>query len=292
MAIGALAPIATHKDASVQSVSAIERWRQALAAWRIPEHVLAAAEESPWVLPRQVFVRRADRQLAEPGGASYLAACQALDPPGSVIDIGAGAGAASLPLAARCTAITAVDSDEELLAEFAARGRDAGVPCHAVLGTWPQVAGEVPPADVVVCHHVIYNVSDLEPFVAALTAHARRLVVVETAQRHPLTTLNELWLRFHGIRRPDGPTADDALAALAELGIRPHVVRWRRPKAADRVDFDTLVDITRRRLCLLARRADEVAAALTELGHGDGTATDLGASAVEVATLTWPGGAG
>jgi len=273
-------------------VSAIGQWRQALAAWRIPRQVLAAADESPWVLPRQVFIRRADRQLARPGGESYRAAWEALDPPGSVLDIGAGAGAASLPLAARCTGITAVDSDAELLSEFARRGRDAGVQCRTVLGSWPEVADRVPPADVVVCHHVLYNVPDLEPFVAALTDHARRLVVVETTERHPLTMLNQLWLRFHGIRRPDGPTADDALAALAELGVRPQVRHWRRqPKSADLPDFATLVDVTRRRLCLPVERADEVAAALTELGHGGDAVPDLGSSGDDVVTFTWPGAA-
>jgi SAM-dependent methyltransferase len=270
-------------------VSAIRQWRQALAAWQIPADILAGAEESPWVLPRHVFTRRVDRQLARPGGPSYAAAWRALDPPGSVLDVGAGAGAASLPLAGRCTEITAVDTDAELLAELTRRA--AGVPHRTVHGAWPEVAGQVRPADVVLCHHVIYNVPDLGPFVAALTGHARRLVVVETAQRHPLTELNELWRRFHGIERPDGPTADDAVAALVELGITPHVEHWHRPRSADHADFDTLVDVTRRRLCLPQARAGEVAAALRDLGHGRGGVPDLGSSGDAVTTLTWPGGA-
>ena len=50
-----------------------------------------------------------------PGGASYDRERAALDPPGSVLDVGAGAGAACLPLASRTTALTAVDTDDGML---------------------------------------------------------------------------------------------------------------------------------------------------------------------------------
>ena len=48
-----------------------ERWRADLAAWAIPAHITAAVADSPWVLPRQVFARRADRLAATPAGPSY-----------------------------------------------------------------------------------------------------------------------------------------------------------------------------------------------------------------------------
>lgn len=270
--------------------TAAERWRADLEAWRIPEHILAAADDSPWVLPRHVFTRRADVLAAEPEGASFPAAWAALEPPGTVLDVGAGAGAASLPLAERCTAITAVDTDAELLGEFSRRAAALGVPARTVEGSWPAVAGDVefvPVSDVVLCHHVVYNAPDIVDFLTALTGHARRLVVVELAGHHPLTSLNTLWERFHGLQRPKGPTADDAVAVLGELGIRPTVERWRRQRSssAEHPDFDTFVDITRRRLCLPRDRADDVAAALAEQ-HADGT-RDLGSSGDDVVTLTW-----
>ncbi|WP_216205062.1 class I SAM-dependent methyltransferase [Amycolatopsis aidingensis] len=269
-------------------MEAIERWRTELAAWRIPEHILAAAEDSPWVLPRPVFTRRADRQLRSPEGASHPAAWDALDPPGSLLDIGAGAGSACLPLAPRCTGLTAVDEDAELLAELDRRAGTHGLSARLVRGSWPAVATEVAPADVVLCHHVLYNVAELEPFVTALTGHARRLVVVELADRHPLTALNPLWRHFHDIDRPEGPSARDAVAALAELGIHPGVRRWRRTPAAEHPDPEALVEATRRRLCLPRSRTAEVAAVLRERGELD-AARDLGASGSEIVTLTWRG---
>lgn len=265
----------------------MQRWREALEAWRIPEEILARAEDEPWVLPRHVFGQRVDRQLERPSGPSFQAAWSALRTAGSVLDVGAGAGAASLPLAARCTEMVAVDRHAGLLADLADRAAQAGVACRTVEGSWPEAAVEVPQADVVVCHHVLYNVADLAPFVAALTGHARRLVVVEMTERHPIAGLNPLWRRFHGIDRPDGPGTDDAVAALHELGIHPEVTRWQRPPASEHPSFDALVDTTRRRLCLPRARHDEVAQALREHGYGQGSTPDLGTSWRELTTLTW-----
>ncbi len=265
---------------------ALEAWRSQLGEWAIPEHILRSVDESPWVLPRQVFVSRTDQRLTEPVGPSLARTAEALEPAGTVLDVGAGAGAGSLPLARRTTGLTAVDADAELLAALADRGAALGLPVDVVTGHWPEVADQVPAADVVVCHNVIYNVPDLAPFVTALVTHARRRVVLETAERHPLTYLAPLWQRFHQLRRPDGPTADDAIAALAELGIRPRVERWSRPASREYEDFADTVDSTRRRLCLPPERADEVAEALRELTD-PAEPEDLGTSVRQVVTLWW-----
>ena len=269
----------------------LDAWRSELAAWAIPDEITASVTESPWVLPRQVFARRADRLNETPSGPSYERAWAALDPPGSVLDVGAGAGAASLPLLPRATALTAVDSDAGMLALLAERAAARGVTATCVPGSWPQVAAQVPAADVVTCHHVLYNVPEPAPFVAALTAHARRLVVTEVTAVHPLVTLNELWLRFHGLRRPDGPSADDLLAILDALGLRPGHQRWRRPAAADYASLGELTDVTRRRLCLPPERAGEVADALVEAGADPGQPADFGSSGRDVVTIWWAGGA-
>jgi SAM-dependent methyltransferase len=265
----------------------LERWRTDLAAWAIPEHITAAVAESPWVLPRQVFARRADRASATPSGPSYQRAWAALDPPGSVLDVGSGAGAASLPLLPRATSLTAVDTDGGMLARLSERSAAAGVTARAVLGRWPDAAAEAGPADVVTCHHVIYNVPEIRPFVTALTGNARRQVVAEMTAQHPLVSLNELWLRFHGLRRPVAPTAGDLIQILEAMGLRPAHETWRRPGGRDYASFDEMVDVTRRRLCLPPERAAEVAAALAESGIDPEDPEDLGSSGRDVVTLWW-----
>jgi 2-polyprenyl-3-methyl-5-hydroxy-6-metoxy-1,4-benzoquinol methylase len=267
----------------------LNQWREDLSAWAIPDHIAAGAAESPWVLPRQVFARRADRLRRAPGGPSFERAWEALDPAGSVLDVGAGAGAACLPLAPRTTTLTAVDADDEMLGLLAGRAGEAGLAVRMVHGRWPDVAAHVPPADVVTCHHVVFNVPDLGPFLEALTAHARRRVVIETAAAHPLTSLNPLWLRFHGLKRPERPTAGDTLAILAAMGRNPGHTEWSRPAEADYQSMTELVEVTRRRLCLPPERAGEVEAALVELGIKPGQPRDLGSSGRDVVTIWWEG---
>jgi SAM-dependent methyltransferase len=262
-------------------------WAEALAAWRIPPSILDAAPESPWVLPEEVFSRRAAQALASPGGVSYRRAAEALGDGGTVLDIGAGGGAASLPHAARITALTAVDSHRPMLDDLAHRAARLGLTPQLVVGTWPEVAADTPVADVVLCHHVFYNVAALVPFVRALTAHARRRVIVEITERHPLTALNPYWQRFHGLKRPDGPTADDAVGLLRLLGLDVTVERWWRPATAEYASFERLVEVTRRRLCLPPARAAEVADALKEEGVSPGTPPDLGSSGRDLVTISW-----
>src|SRR5712691_4397946 len=98
-----------------QLAALLASWRDELAAWAIPTAITATVTEAPWVLPTQVFARRADLFSAKPVGASFEQAWAALDPPGSVLDIGSGAGAASLPLAPRTTELTAVDENQRML---------------------------------------------------------------------------------------------------------------------------------------------------------------------------------
>ena len=267
----------------------LDAWQADLRSWAIPERITAAAADSPWVLPQAVFARRADRLSAQPSGPSFERAWAALSPPGSVLDVGTGAGAACLPLIPRCTELTAVDSDAGMLGALAQRAAAAGRPAACVPGNWPDVAASVPAADVVTCHHVLYNIPVLAPFVTALTGHARRLVVVEMTARHPLVSLNPLWLSFHGLRRPVSPTADDLLAILTAMGLEPGCQRWRRPGGQDYGSFDELVDVTRRRICLPAGRAAEVASALVAAGVDPEHPTDLASAGRQVATIWWAG---
>jgi SAM-dependent methyltransferase len=269
-------------------VAAAERWRRELAAWAIPDEILAAAEESPWVLPPGLFARRAQVAADAPQGPSYERALEALEPPGSVLDVGPGGGAASLPLAERTTHLSGVDTDEQMLRQFAASAAQRGLPCDPFLGRWPDIAYQVPAADVVVCHHVLYNVPDLAEFATQLTAHARRRVVVELTAAHPLVRLNALWRHFHNVERPEGPTAEDALAVLREAAIYARVERWHRAYATTYASFDELVAMTRQRLCLPRSRAGELESVLRAMG-ADESHPELGSSGRDLVTAWWPG---
>src|SRR5919198_6398731 len=140
------------QDASqsgAEEMNAAERWKQALAAWAIPPTILAAAPESPWGFPTELFERRADAVPAEPTPSTQCA-LEALPEGGSVLDVGCGAGAASLPLAARAGRLIGGDPSAEMLRAFRRRVEAAGKAVTMIEGPWPSVAEQTPVADVVV----------------------------------------------------------------------------------------------------------------------------------------------
>jgi SAM-dependent methyltransferase len=234
-----------------------DQWRDELAAWAIPEEILATAPEPPWGFPVRLW------RVGDEGGdesPSRSRALEVLPPHGSVLDVGCGGGRASLALVPAPGTIVGVDESADMLAAFAEAAAARGVAHAEVLGAWPDVADTVEAADVVVCHHVAYNVPDLGAFAVALTRRARRRVVLELTELHPLVATAPLWKHFHGLDRPTGPTADLACAVLREVGIEPGVERL--TVESGQPDRSLLVAFTRRRLCLPARRDAEVDEAL------------------------------
>lgn len=270
------------------SGGALEQWRDQLAAHAIPEEILTAAPESPYGFSTELFRSRAEEAVAAPPTPSTLRALEALPEGGTVLDVGCGGGAASLPLAPPATTLVGVDESAHMLEAFAEAVRAREVTAGTVGGTWPAVAMSAPAADVVVCHHVFYNVQDLAPFVRELTSHARNRVVVELSALHPIGWMAPLWKRFHGIGWPDGPGADDAVRALEQLGITPgrqnRAVEAPRGGFADRADAIALV---RRRLCLPSSRDTNVADALGDRLHEHDGLWSAGPASTTLVTLWW-----
>lgn len=241
---------------------AAERWAAELAAWAIPTEILEAAPESPYTLSPELF--RPQRRPA--GELSTTRALAALDGGGSVLDVGCGAGAAGLALSPPAHSVTGVDAAADMVAAFCEEAALRGVVAVGVVGRWPDVAPTVDAADVVVSHHVAYNVADLAGFLLALDAHARRRVVLELTAEHPWARLADLWRHFHGTSRPGGPTAALAAEVGREAGLEVQLETAPPPAAPQPLDPDVLVAMARRQLCLPAERDPEIAAAWAQLG--------------------------
>ncbi|MGH9076050.1 MAG: methyltransferase domain-containing protein [Acidimicrobiales bacterium] len=270
---------------------AARRWAEALGRWAIPDEIMAAAPEPPWGLPPEMF--RVSVRPSPPDSASRRSALEALAALGgaapagrgpSVLDVGCGGGAAGMALVPPATAVTGVDQSSGMLANFAEAAVAAGVEHREVAGRWPEVAAQAGTADVVVCHHVVYNVAAIGPFVAALAAAARRRVVVELTDVHPTSPMTPLWRQFWDLDRPDEPTSDLFVEVVREAGWAPGLAHQVRPVVRG-VGDDAYAAFVRRRLCLPAERQPEVSAALAALAQ-----TSAFTSAVT--TLWWDTGAG
>ncbi len=262
------------------SLRPADRWRELVRQRAIPQAVRDQAPEPEWSLEPERFRWRPDDAAQQAPRASRARALEALPEGGSVLDVGVGGGASSLGLASKAGAITGVDRLPAMLESFAASARGAGVEARTVLGTWPDVAAEVEPADVAVSNHAVYGVAELEDFITALTGHARRRVVMEVSTHFPQSPLGPLWARFHGIERPDPPVADAIEQVLRAMGL-----------AVEREDSVVLprvagvtpesVAFARRRLYVGPERDEEIADFLRRLGTEEH----------RVVALWWPGAA-
>lgn len=225
--------------------SSREDWARSLAQWAIPQEILDQAQTSPWIHPPVLFQVPEEVNLT----ASHTRALEALPAGGSVLDVGCGGGIAAFALTPSASHVIGVDHQPEMLEMFAENAKKHGVTYEVFEGFWPQAAPEVPIADVVVCHHVVYNVADIGAFLQALSAHARSRVVIEMPTRHPLSNMSGAWKYFWNLDRPTGPTSEDLLEVLKEIGIDPRVQYWSGP-LRDRIDIDQDAEFMRIRLCL------------------------------------------
>jgi hypothetical protein len=251
------APLTEAPNPPEETTTIDQQWSEMLSRWAIPDELIAAASASPYFFDPAVFAEAADEAIARPeDSVSDRAAREALPPNGTVLDIGVGAGAASLRLGA--ARVIGVDPSRVLLDAFVQRAVRLATAPTPIEGTWPAVAPETPPADVVVCHHVIYNVPDFVPFARALAEHANHRVVIELTSEHPMAWMRPYWEALHGLDQPDRPTVDDAVAVLAALGFDVRHQRWpRRYQMIGEVGDDQVARIARR-LCLPTSRHDEL----------------------------------
>ena len=237
--------------------TAAERWARQLAEWAVPAEILGSAPRRPFVFTPEIFA------AAEPGtfepSLSNRRAAEALEGGGTVLDIGCGGGAAAFAATPPATAVIGTDRQQDMLDLFTATAQRRGVAAQVHAGSWPEIAAEVPSADVVVCHNVLYNIADIAGFVTALDSHARRRVVIEITPKHPQDRRRMLWRHFWNLERPDEPTAATAAEAIAEAGFDASVeesLLGEDPRAAVRREFEAAQWC--RNLCLPPEREPEV----------------------------------
>lgn len=266
----------TAQPSDADVIAMLDQWRDDLESWAIPDEILSQATEPPWIHPVAMFT--VDDSIVD--SLSHGRARAAVPPDGSVLDVGSGGGRAALALVPPAGSVVGVDQQQGMLDAFAEAARRRGVRSREYLGQWPDVADDVPMCDVVVCHHVAFNVGRIGPFLQALDAHALKRVVLELPMQHPTSSMNPLWKRFWDLDRPTRPTATDLWAITRGLGFDAHLEQWDDPTWGQRVALPTeeRVRFARIRLCLTEDRDAEVAAALVE---------EIDARPRGVATLWW-----
>ena len=267
-------------------MSAADRWRSELAAWAIPDRLLLAVDDSPYRWPVEHF-RRRNISAAETAPPPTLDIVSRLaGEGGTVLDIGAGTGRASLPLAARGHPVTGVEKSSEMAAALRAEAAAVAGSYVVVEGSWP--AADLGRFDVVMAAHVVYDVPELGPFLQAMHSQADRAVVVEMTESHPWTPLGPYYRALHALDRPTGPTVDDLVAVVREvIELEPEVVWWERAGGSWFESWEEIVELYRRRLVLPVDRIGELRPLLEpDVEVTDGRMT-IGDSVRRLATVWW-----
>ena len=186
--------------------TAADRWRDELMAWAVPPEIEAAATRSPWGHPADRFAMRADTAVAEPEARpSTVRWRRCLAGLGARRRRRRGSrwpAAAAVRLVPHRRRPVGADAHDARRARRGCSVRRRG-PSSGAGPTRPDVVGV---HDVVVCHHVFYDVGDLAPSWWPSRRRARRRGGRELPPVHPQTWMAPLWLHFHGCRpsgRPD-----------------------------------------------------------------------------------------
>lgn len=250
------------------SISAAEKWRRDLDSWSIPQEILDQAEEAPWTHAPALFAL--PDQIAD--SPSHQKAREALSATGSVLDIGCGGGVATFAIAKSGNHVIGVDHQAEMLEMYTQNAKSRSIESEVHDGFWPAISDQVPVADVVTVHHVVYNVGDIEPFLKAVDSHARKRVVIELPLVHPMTSASAGWKHFWNLIRPTSPNADDLVSVLNEMGIKAQLEKFSADFPLEQSPED-IAERTRVRLCLPPSRLDEVKRFLID--HPFATKRDL-----------------
>jgi SAM-dependent methyltransferase len=142
-----------------------------------------------------------------------------LGPGRTLLDVGAGYGRHSIPLAGDAEWVTVVEPSAGM------RALIPDLPSMTVVGSsWEDA--EVEPSDVVICCHVMYWVAEVLPFIEKLEAAARSDVFLLLRDGlHPAPA-------EHLVRPapPREPKLSDAYCLLRQMGVHPEVRTWRDPR--------------------------------------------------------------
>jgi SAM-dependent methyltransferase len=201
------------------------RWKQLVA----DRASLASghADSGYWDRRARSFARSTHARVDE-----FLQVLQPyLSPRKTLIDVGAGTGRHTTPLAERVEWVTAVEPSEGMRSHIVQRDN-----VTIVASSWEDA--EVAPADLVICSHVMYGVADPVPFLDKMQRCARERVFVmmrESDLPHPAA---ELRRRLVGSTGPRLPRFSELFMLLVQMGVAPDVAFLRYPIVTRYADME------------------------------------------------------
>ncbi len=201
--------------------SAVARWRAMVEAHQAQSQRLRDPAWRPRgdFAPPSVDSFRADRERAD--DKRVVDALRKLVPAdGTFVDVGAGAGRFSIPLARSVAHVIAVEPSDAMRAALERDVQRAELRNIQVVGAGWEAAADVT-GDVVLAAHVVYPLLDVAPFLRKLDAAARKWAAILVFEDPPLSWLSGFWPRVHGEERLAPPHLPQVVEVVNELGYGP-----------------------------------------------------------------------
>jgi SAM-dependent methyltransferase len=137
------------------------------------------------------------------------------------LDIGAGGGRYTLPIALLAGRVYAIEPSRGMRAAIVEAAAEHDIDNLEVLNErWPAPSA-APIADVAFISQVGYDIADVGPFLDQMEAHSRRLCVAVLFNRAPISEFAPLWPLVHGEERRLLPAMAEFVALLFARGAAP-----------------------------------------------------------------------
>jgi SAM-dependent methyltransferase len=141
-----------------------------------------------------------------------------IQPDETWLDIGAGGGRYALPIALNAREVIAVEPSGGMLTVLRESMSEYDIHnVRIVESRWPMESNP-PIADVAFISHVGYDIADIDPFLDAMEASARRLCVAVFLAKPPASVADSFWPLVHGVERVSLPALPEFLALQLARG--------------------------------------------------------------------------
>jgi FkbM family methyltransferase len=167
----------------------------------------------------------------------------------TVLDIGAGTGRWSVPLAAVVSKVTAIEPSAAMADILMQNAREAGVAYKISLVPAIWEDAEVSISDLVVCFHAIYMSADFAAFIRKMEAHAKRACFLGVRCFTIDGVIQELSAKIRGVRH-DSPNFIVAYNALYQMGIYANILMEEFHQTWTDPTFESAFDRAKRHLGL------------------------------------------
>ena len=229
------------------AIDHIERWKRIVVARREQHDAVCDAQGRTtgdyWARRAEGFRKFAQDSSA--GGDPFIdSVLRQLRPEDTVLDVGAGTGRHTIPLARHARRVTALDPSPAMLGFLREDVASQGLTnVDVVEGGWPDAAAQAPQADIVLSAHVVYPIEDIVSFLRALDGQSRRLCFLHLMVWQPWFDQLGLWETVHREDRRPQPTYIEVVNVLHQLGCYANVeIAWSETPRG----FDTLDDAVER----------------------------------------------